>query len=100
MTVQSEFLDLMAKKLFAILDGSACLAVVAAHDSLGALDAYAVREGFAPYSEIKGQELIDAGGDDFVYERGLDDGTTLGAVFTNYEIAVYPLSISRWPRLP
>jgi hypothetical protein len=79
--------------LYAILDAydqpftdAAPLAIVEADSSMGALDAFAEREGFAPYSSPEAA--------DYVYVRvgSFDDGTTLGAIFTNSEIAVYPLT--------
>lgn len=85
------------KRLFAILPGhadpataDAALAIVEADDSMGALDAFAVKQGFVPYS-IHVQH--EAGRED-VYVRPGEDGTTLGAIFTNDEITVYPLTIA------
>ena len=54
--------------------------------SMDALDAFAEREGFSPYSIPENA--------DCVYIRDwAEDGTTLGAVFCNSEIAVYPLTM-------
>lgn len=54
--------------------------------SMDALDAFAERTGFAPYSA---PENADA-----VYIRDwCEDGTTLGAIYCNSEVAVYPLTM-------
>lgn len=55
------------------------LATVTADSPLAALDAYAVGEGFPPYSDL----IVDDPDGGFVYQ--MPDGT-IGAVFTNYEI--------------
>lgn len=88
-------------RLYAILDaysvtsrsaeGAEPLAIVEATTSLMALDAFALREGFGPYSAL----VVDPDHEGCVYDRSVfKDGTTLGAVFCNTEIAVYPLSVA------
>lgn len=63
---------------------SPALMTVEAATPLAALDAYAVAEGFSPYSDLP-TEGTDG---EWTYTR--PDGL-LGAVFTNYEIVAVPL---------
>jgi hypothetical protein len=63
--------------------GGATLMIVAADAPIGALDAFAVREGFPPYSAL----------DDVSEYTYTDDAGRLGAVFTNHEIVAVPVAL-------
>lgn len=71
-----------------VYTGEALMGPVEAETPLEALDAYAVAEGFPPYSEIIADESIAADErEGWVHDRG--DGS-MSAVFTNYEIVAVP----------
>lgn len=69
--------------LYAVQDGygGTTLMLTEAAEPVYALDAYAVREGFAPYSQLEEP-------DEYLYTTS---GGLLGAVFTNSEIVAVPV---------